>query len=272
MTHLRSTIVPILLACCLVAAACGNDDDGESSTTSREASTTSADDTTTREVSTTDADTTTETTEETTSTTEDETTTSTGLPGEAIDFGPRSGDMLAVIGVAHDDVLNVREVPGVGGDIVDTMAPTYDGVTALGNTRTLDSGGFWIEVDTGTTTGWVSLRFVGYLGVVSDETSVVVGEIGSIPAAETMVDLGRIVAESLASEEPASDIVQVTLPTVGDLGEITFDVIGLGDDAQVGWRLHVFGAEDDGGEFFGLKSVEATALCGRGVTEGGLCV
>ena len=268
-------IVPILLACGVLAAGCSSDDDdGAASTTGGDASTTSADETTTSAPPTSDSDTTdSDTTDsDTTSTTSDEATTSTGLPGDEIDFGPRSGDMLAVVGVAHDDVLNVRAIPGVDGDIVDTLAPTFDGVTALGNTRTLDSAGFWIEVDTGSTTGWVSLRFIGYLGVVSDETSTVVAEIGSIPAAETMVDLGQIVAESLASEEPESDIVQVTPPTVGDLGEITFDVIGLGDDAQVGWRLHVFGAEDDGGEFFGLKSVEATALCGRGVTEELFCV
>ena len=86
------------------------------------------------------------------------------------------------------------------------------------------------------------------------------------------VDLGTLVAETFASEDPASTIVQVTAPLVGDLGEITYDVIGLGDDAQVGWRVHVFGAEDEGAEFFGLKSAEVTALCGRGVTDEGLCV
>jgi hypothetical protein len=61
-------------------------------------------------------------------------------------------------------------------------------------------------------------------------------------------------------------------PTVGDLGEVTFDVVGLLDDAQLGWRLHIFGQPTEGGEGFSLKSVEATALCGRGVTEDGLCV
>jgi enoyl-CoA hydratase len=35
-----------------------------------------------------------------------------GLPGEPIDFGPAAGDVLAVIGVSHDDVLNLRSAPG----------------------------------------------------------------------------------------------------------------------------------------------------------------
>lgn len=59
-------------------------------------------------------------------------------------------------------------------------------------------------------------------------------------------------------------------PTMGDLGEVTYDVIGLGDDATLGYRLHVFGqAVSDG---ISLHSVERTALCTRGVTTDGLCV
>ena len=64
----------------------------------------------------------------------------------------------------------------------------------------------------------------------------------------------------------------VVPPTVGDLGEVTFDVVGLLDDAQLGWRLHILATPDEGGEGFGLKSVEATAFCGRGVTDEGYCV
>jgi len=58
---------------------------------------------------------------------------------------------------------------------------------------------------------------------------------------------------------------------VGDLGDTTYDVIGLGDDAQLGWRLHVFGTPSESGEGFFLKSIERTLLCGRGVSDG-FCV
>ncbi len=252
----------LFVAFALSLAACGSDGDDAASTTVEETTTTAGETTTTTAEGTT-------TVEETTTT--EGTTTSSGLPGEPIDFGPRAGDTLAVIGVSFDDVLNVRRVPGTGGDIVDTLAPLADDLTSLGNTRDV-SPGFWIELGTGDATGWVNLTFVGYLGVVTDETAAVVAGLGEIPVAETMVDLGTLVAETFASEDPASTIVQVTAPSVGDLGEVTYDVIGLGDDAQVGWRIHVFGAAEEGGEFFGLKSAEVTALCGRGVTEDGLCV
>jgi hypothetical protein len=59
-------------------------------------------------------------------------------------------------------------------------------------------------------------------------------------------------------------------PSVGDLGEVTYDVIGLGDDAVRGLRLHVFGQPIDEG--FSLKTVEMTALCGRGADDDGGCI
>lgn len=88
-----------------------------------------------------------------------------------------------------------------------------------------------------------------------------------------MLDLGEMVAAVFGStDEGGSRIEMSVAPTVGDLGEVTFDVVGLADDAQLGWRLHIFGQPTEGGEGFSLMSVEATALCGRGVTEDGLCV
>ena len=195
------------------------------------------------------------------------TTTSGQLPGEPIDFGPAEGDTLAVIGVAHDDVLNLRAAPGPDQDILEGIPPTYDALTALGQTRELP-GSFWIEVDYEGTEGWVNLRYVGYLGDTTDETSSVAS---TVSGAETMLDLGFLVAETFASEEePVSEIVLVVAPTVGDLGEVTYDVIGLGDDAVRGLRVHVFG--DPIVEAFTLRMVEVTTLCGRGVDAERRCV
>jgi hypothetical protein len=203
----------------------------------------------------------------TTTTAPTTTTTATGeLPGEPIDFGPAAGDTLAVIGVAHDDVLNLRAAPGADQPIVAEIPNTYDSLTAAGETRELP-GSFWIGVDYEGTPGWVNLRYIGYLGDTTDETSAVTGQ---VPGAETMLDLGFLVAETFASEEPPSEIVLVVAPTVGDLGEVTYDVIGLGDDAVRGLRVHVFGTPIT--EAFTLRSVEVTSLCGRGVDPSGACV
>jgi hypothetical protein len=174
-----------------------------------------------------------------------------------------------VIGVRHDDVLNLRAGPGVGSPIVARIPPTYAALVAEGNTRNLPNS-FWIEVDYEGTRGWVNMSYVGYEGVVDDQTSTVVAELGEIPVESTMTALGEVVAAVFASTEPESDIVQVTPVTIGDLAEVTYDVIGLGDDAVRGSRLHIFAEEVSGG--FSLKSVESTSICGRGVDADDLCV
>ncbi len=206
------------------------------------------------------------------STTSTSSSTTTTLPGEPLDLGfPKAGDVLGVVGVAFDDVLNVRAVPGADAAVVATLEPLADDVVALDRARQLP-GTIWFEVQDDGVTGWVNSSFVAYLGSVDDVTSLVVAQAGEMPAAETMMALGRMVAEIMASDDPASEIVMTVAPTVGDLGEVTYDVIGLGDDAVGGMRLHVFGQPSEGGEGFTLKSVESTTLCGRGVTEDGLCI
>ncbi len=203
----------------------------------------------------------------TSTTTEPPTTT---LPGDPIDIGPSAGDVLAVIGVAHDDVLNVRAAPGTDQAIVVELEPLADDVVAVGNSRSLPRS-IWFEVDVDGVTGWSNSSFLGYLGQTTDETASIIDLLGETPEAETMTDLGRVVAEALASDEPPSRIVMSVAPTVGDLGEVTYDVVGLGDDALRGFRLHVFGTPSESGEGFVLRSVEQTLLCGRGVNAG-LCV
>ena len=195
---------------------------------------------------------------------------STTLPGGPIDFGPAAGDVIAVVGVAYDDVLNVREAPGTDQRIVAMLDPLENEVVATGSAREL-ARSIWYEVDAGGTRGWLSAAFVAYLGDVTDVTAAVIAQFSETPAAVTMGDLGVKVAEALASDDPGSRITMSVLPSVGDLGEVIYDVIGLGDDALFGLRLYVFGTPHDSGDGFVLKSVEQTVLCGRGVSDG-LCV
>ena len=78
-------------------------------------------------------------------------------------------------------------------------------------------------------------------------------------------------ADVYANRDVDSDIVVVVPLAVGDLGEITIDVIGLADDSLGGLRLHVFGQPAETGEAFSLAAVESTTLCMRGVSDE-LCV
>ena len=221
---------------------------------------------------TTSQQTTTVTTPTTTSTVAGTSTTSErDLPGEPIDFGPRAGDELAAIGVAHDDVLNVRAAPGTDAAIVAELVPTATGITATGRARSLPES-IWYEVEVDGVTGWVSSAFVGFLGLIDDATAEVISALGETPGAETMLDLGLVVAEAMASDDPPPRIVMSVAPTVGDLGEVTYDVVGLGDDALGGLRLHVFGDPAGGSEGFVMSNVERTFICSRGVTDDGFCL
>lgn len=259
---MRSAYLSVVVAVLLVAACSPADTSGDSSVPSTTATTVPTATTTTEVQGTT-----TSTSDETTTSGPDTTTT---LPGEPVDLGPVRGAILWVVGVAHDDVLNLREAPGADQPILDGIPPTYDGVLALGETRSLPA--FWTRVEFGGTIGWVNLAYVAYGGATSDTTSSIVAEAGGSLEAATMTELGQAVAGFVASEEPPSDIVLVVPESVGDLGEITYDVIGIGDDSVLGFRLHVFGEPIASG--FSLKSIESTVLCHptRGVTDDGLCV
>ena len=256
-----SRLLPVVLGLALLAAACGSTSE---TTTSADASNTA---TTTAASSTTTTSAGTATGTDLTTTTAVAVTTTT-LAGVPTDLGPASGDVLAVVGIAHDDVLNVRAAPGAFNPILDTIEPTGT-ASATGTARDLGRA-IWFEHDTGDAVGWSNLSFAAYAGGTDDATEEVVSLLGEIPIAESMGALGLIVAGSLASSEPASRIVMSVAPTQGELGEVTYDVIGLGDDSVYGYRLHIFGEEVTDG--FALNTVERTALCSRGVDADGLCV
>jgi hypothetical protein len=194
-----------------------------------------------------------------------------GLPGERVEIYPYKDAKLAVVGVAHDDTLRVRSKPGVDHDVVFELAPlgTAD---ATGHNRSLGEAGFWSEVTAEGKTGWANTSYLLQPGRTTDETAALYPEPADRPVAETMQQLADTVARRVSSSEPPSRIVVVEAPAVGDLGEITVDVIGLGDDSQGGERLKVFAEPEPSANRFRLRTVEATALCSRGVTPEGLCV
>lgn len=255
MRTISARTVSALLAGLLLLAACGDDD----------VQSTSADDTTT----TVDA-TTTSVDETTTSSTSS--TTPRELPGEAVDIFPYEDAELGVIGVEADDVLNVRAGPGVDFDVVAELDPLADGIVATGHNRSVDDG-FWAEVTVDGETGWANVMFLSHLGRVEDITAEIAPDTDDRPRGDTMAHLGRLIAEQRTSDQsPQTDIVVVDGPSVdGDLGEITIDLVGFGDDALGGERLHIFGQEGEGGESFVLRTVERTLLCIRAVTDDGLC-
>lgn len=193
----------------------------------------------------------------------------TGLPGQDAP-APAAGTTLAVIGVAADDTLNVRDVPGIDGEVFGELEPLADDVKATGRARRTESG-VWYQIEgNAADDGWVNARYVAQLGETTDITS----QLEEQPSAETMVQLADAVARlriSATSEGGDPRVVITGGPQVGDLGEVVIDIIGMADDAIAGERLRVFAHAadvEDGG--FTLRTVERTLLCSRGVSDG-LC-
>jgi hypothetical protein len=247
----------VVLVLAVFAAACGSS--GETTTSAADSVA----------PATTEATTTTTSAIPATTSTVPDTTTSSTLAGTIIDFFPQAGDVLSVVGVAHNDVLNVRAGPGIFNSIVDTLDPTGD-TAANGIARDLGLA-IWVEHNTGAEVGWSNSAYFAFAGGTDDATPEVVAVLGEVPIANSMEALGLIVAGSLASTEPVSVLVMTVAPSVGDLAEVTYDVIGLGDDSIYGYRLHIFA--DPVADGFSLRNVERTFLCGRGVTEDGeLCI
>lgn len=265
----RSAVIALAAVFALVLAACSSDGEGVDQfvddTATTASSITSA--TTTSPSSTSDDG------SSSSNTTVDGSTTATSpstLPGEPFEGFAQAGDVLMVVGVAADDQLNVRTAPGTDHSPVAELDPTQTDVIATGRARSLTRS-IWYEVTVEGVTGWANSSFLAFGGVVDDVTSAIIDSLGERPVAETMLELGEIVAEDRSSADVESRIVVSVAPTVGDLGEVTYDVMGLADDSVYGFRLHVFGQPDESGEGFGLAAVEQTALCGRGVDEVGRC-
>ena len=234
----------------------------------------------------------------------EDTGTAVALPGEPYEFAPSAGAGLAVVGVAHDSALNVRDVPngeiiarldnlmdGVRDPAVYVREPNSDdiiatvdlqsGIVATGNTRKLPTT-IWHELRVGDLVGWASGTYLGPLGADRDATAEVVEALGETPTADTLTDLGLQVSALFASTgEVQSRTTISSRPGVFEaLGDITLDVLGLPDDAVRGYRINITadaGAEDwtqdDAGPFT-LRSVTVTPICDshRGVSEEGLCL
>lgn len=270
----RATLAMLMvIAVALLTAGCG--DDSGSAPADETTSTTDGGSTSTPPTSEATTSTTTASSTTVTTTTGPPTTPlpDAELPGTTFEPAPSSGQVLAVVGVRFDDVLNVRLAPGTDNQVVAELDPLAADFVATGRARQLTSSAWWEVTTADGTVGWVSSDFAAIMGSTSDITSGVVSALGATPSAETMTDLGTLVAETLAPDPEESRVTLTVEPTVVDLGEVTYDVVGIGDDSRSGVRIHVFGQPLDSGEGFSLKSVEATDMCARGFSEADeLCV
>lgn len=223
------------------------------------------------------------------------------LPGTPAAFGPAAGTQLGVIGVPHDDWLNLREVPNGtilatlairignsaaegpsllvrGPDGVDHLA-TLDitGLIATGRTRDLATS-TWHEIHAGPVVGWASSNYLAPFASRQrhDVTSEVVLGIGEDAETATLGELAdAVVAEFASAADPVSRVRNVAPPSVFEgVVEVAVDVVGLPDDSVRGYRLYIdadvagdWSAAAADGDIatdagpYTLRQVLATTLC-----------
>ncbi len=192
------------------------------------------------------------------------------LPGSAIDMGPGAGTTVSVVGVAFDDVLNVRTLPDATSDPIASLAPMATDLVHTGRKRDVGAS-IWWEIQLPEGVGWANAKFLAPMAETGDVTADLVAHLGGLASASTVEALIRQVMDhyAMVSEGPAPSVTLVAEPVTGDLIEAWVDVTGYPDDSVLGERLHLFVADEGG--VFGLKSVESTTLCRRGVADG-LCL
>jgi hypothetical protein len=213
------------------------------------------------------------------------TAATTTLPGEPIDpiYAP-AGAELGAVAIAFDETLDLRALPGSGEPVVLSLPPLTTGIVSTGRAQSLGVDDGWLEVDVSGTTGWAPLANLLHIGGTEDATARFVTLLGGTPTAPSLLELGRLIADEVASDDPevTSRVVVAVAPTDGTTGEVTYDVVDLPDDSVGGARLTVTGRQVPTGSLpptgfaspveYELVSVDSTVLCYRGVTSEGLCI
>jgi uncharacterized protein YraI len=164
----------------------------------------------------------------------------------------------AVVGVRHDDKLNVRRQPRASAPAVARLAPLATGVKVLTKTS-----GPWRQVRVKGRTGWAHGRYLAQLGKaveVSDEGR----DVGIAPT-------GLRLARKVAARQAEGGDGPLTGPVlVAREGRTyTLDVLGYADDSVVGERFVVTVEPGEAG--FQVRTLRATPMCARGVDRAGLC-
>lgn len=211
--------------------------------------------------------------------------TTTTAAGVFYDIGPAAGEILDVVGVRYDDVLNIRDQASTSGAIVATAAPFAANPQLVSGGEGLlfnPNGGAWWKVTVNGTQAWASSSFLAQVSPNNEDllpTLTANMPSTTSPNANTLIiDIATALADG-----PTPSVVFSTEPQGIDAigSEATIDVLGIGDDSLMGWRINILfnnvfdDINDPNPQVIGVELVSADAfpICQRGRQAGtGLCI
>lgn len=158
-----------------------------------------------------------------------------------------------VVGVVHDDQLNVRSRPDASAPVLARLSPTATSVEV-----TTRRQGEWRQVKVDGQTGWAHGRYLAQFGEPADATQ----EARAAGIAPTRAEVVRVVARRMGGEGS-----KVTTATTGRKPVV--DVLGVEDDSLLGTRLRLVIVPGEAG--FEVRRATAQPICARGVTAQGQC-
>lgn len=187
------------------------------------------------------------------------------IAGRVVDgFAPGIDDRVAIVGVASDETLPMRVLPGVDQAILTEIPPTAVDLFGFGQAiETEDDNRLWWLVRYGDAQGWIEPG-AAYLGAPEDISVAVAGQLEN-----TSYDSIEELVQDVQRQFDGSVLVGTSEET--DAGDIaaTIDSLGSSDDALAGERI-IINANSATGSYR-LTGAQRVPLCARGVNDSGLC-
>jgi len=190
------------------------------------------------------------------------------IPGEVLEIEAQEVEAQVVfIGVSVQDTIDVHALPGLDQPLAGQVPPGAP-LEPLGSAFQTEDGLTWWQVRAGDVQGWIQPN-IAYQGPAEDITDEVLATAADTTYPTALVASTRV-ANSVAAKEGAAEVMAITrADTQTRGGTFTTDLLGVSDDAQVGFRLLI--TVDETSDGWVPISVFQFPLCTNGVASTGDC-
>lgn len=210
-------------------------------------------------------------------------------PGRRFDYGPAKNTVMHVVGVRHDDALNLRAAPTANAKLVTSKAPgqlIFPQLLSLGSGWLPDTGGAWWQVEINHPENvlhgekvWAHTNYLKPLATATNKTDEIIRKIGSDYSGVEQLKQRLIHLRSNDTNMIKSVVSQDEMGMDASGGSVQIELLGYKDDSVYGEIFYVTFTNlwDDSGadarKIIGqqIGQVIVTPVCQRGESNG-LCL